>query len=295
MTVEFRDTFHGAPDADVIVLTSDSAVVGDRRVPKSERVRRARQFTRALKSRGIALVRTAADEGTPRPVTDVEAILHQATNAYLTTSPAVATPGGAPSTVVAHSHFRGRFLGFPRADTVTGRLLFLSPNVLPAAYEPPLKVFSAAAPAGWTLRVVGRIPQALSSSFARTISRNPATVSLRSELMSDASLVEEVSQAELVAVADPRSQESTSVVLLALSLDRPVLVEDTPAMRALAAEVGSTWVRLHHGPLTVTTLERELARMREAPPAGTPDLDARDPNSIAAQYATALRAAAASV
>ncbi|MFD4959671.1 hypothetical protein [Microbacterium sp. NPDC058389] len=293
--LEFRDSLRDAPDADVVVLTSVSAVVGDRRVPVGERERRARRFVRALRRRRIALVRSLSGDSAAASNSGsrAEAILDQFAMTSIVMSPAVPTRSARTTTVIPHSHLRSRFLGYPRTDAVAGRLLFLASGTLPGAYEGPLKVFAAAAPDGWSLRVVGQVPQDLASSFARTVNRYPATISLCDEPLSDAALVTEVGAAELVVVASG-TQESLAVTMLALSLDRPVLAEDTPSNRLLADEVGHDWVRLHRGPLTSATLEHELVRFREHPAAGRPDLDARDPNAIAAQYADVFRAAASS-
>jgi len=46
--------------------------------------------------------------------------------------------------------------------------------------------------------------------------------------------------------------------VLALSLDRPVLMPDRESMRELEALAGAEWVRLYSGELTSSTLQREL-------------------------------------
>lgn len=296
ISFEYRDNLSGGYDVDVVHLIKTSAVVGDRRTPEYERVRRARRFAKALKRRRIALVRTIyGDEGTgTRSVARSEAILNQATTAFIVTTPTTAVPGNQAVIVIQHSHLRGRYLGYPRTETVPGRLLFVSSGQLDAAYEAPLKVFAVAELPGSTLRVVGQVPSAMAGSFSRTISRHPSRISLRDEAISDAARVEEVTRSELVVMASPDSHATLSTIMLAVSLDRPVLVEATAATRLLADEIGPRWVRLHEGRLTAATLEAAVKHLRADPPTGRPNLDSRDPNVIAEQYTAAFRAAAAS-
>jgi hypothetical protein len=292
---EFRGNPTGVYDVDVVHLTNSRAVIGDHRISEREQLRRARRFAKALKRRRVALVRmldAAAEDGV-QEASRAEALLDSATTSYLAMNPTIAAPSGRQVSVISHSHLRYRFLGYPRARSVPGRLLCVSPGVFHAAYEGPLKVFALAHLPDSTLRLVGSIPSALTTSFARTIARHSARVSVRDEALSDAARVEELTKAELVIVASPDSRESLSIMMLALSLDRPVLVEGTAATRLLADEVGQDWIRLHEGPLTAVTLESAVDRLRLEPPAGRPNLDARDPNAIAAQYAAVFRAAAA--
>lgn len=294
LDLEFREDPLAASSPDVAHLTSTTAIIGDLRTPASERIWRAKRFVKSIKRRRIVLVRTVfEDEGAhglaPSPT---DPILDEVTTAFITLTPTTATAGNRAATVIPHSHLRARFLGYPRAQPQPGRLLFLSAGVIPAAYEGPLKVFAVADLPGCTLRIVGRAPASLANSFARTVSRSPSRISVREGAISDAARVVEVTSAELVVVASPFSYETVSTIMLALSLDRPVLVEATPATRSLADEVGGGWVRTHEGPLTATALEAAVHDLQARPPTGRPNLEAREPNAVAAQYAAVYRGAA---
>jgi glycosyltransferase involved in cell wall biosynthesis len=61
--------------------------------------------------------------------------------------------------------------------------------------------------------------------------------------------------------------------LLALSLDRPVLVPRRGALGELAAQVGDDWVRCYDGDLTPAVLGDALAWARETPRAARAPLD----------------------
>ncbi|MCH6231725.1 hypothetical protein MK786_13315 [Microbacterium sp. CFH 31415] len=293
---EFRARPRPTAGVDVIHVLSPGAVIGERGTPDGEQVRRATKFSKSLKRRGIALVRTVSNDDAvvARAASRAEAILDDATTSFVALSPTIPAPAGRAAIVIGHSHLRDRFLGYPRKEAVPGRLLFVSPHTVPAVYEAPLKVFAYADLGDSTLRIVGQLPDALRASFDRTLTRYPNRITLRDEPLSDSARVEEVSLAELVVVAAPDASDSLGIIMLALSLDRPVLVEDTPGTRLLADEVGHDWVRLHSGRLTAVTLEAAVEALRDQPPTGRPDLDARDPNAIAAEYTAVFRAAAAS-
>lgn len=296
LALEFREDPLSTSALDVVHLTSTAAILGDRRTPAHERIRRAKRFAKAIKRRRIPVVRTlfGDDAARSRTPSRTDLILDEVTTAYIALSSTTPTPGGRRAEVIPHGHLRARYLGYPRAERVPGRMLFVSNDVLPSGYEGPLKVFAVADLPRWTLRIVGRAPSALTGSFARTVSRNPSRISVRDEAISDAARVEEVTRAELVIVASPDSYESLSTIMLALSLDRPVLVESTAATTRLAEEVGTGWVRTHEGPLTAATLEAALHDLEAHPPLARPDLDAREPNAVAARYAAVFRDAAAS-
>ena len=289
---EFRSDPSRTDGVDVVHLTDISTVIGGRRTSERERVRRAKRFVKLLRRRRIALVRTLHGEETLRPASRAEALLDRAAATVISlTTPTQSS--GRSAVVIRHSHLRDRFLGFPTKESVRGRALITANGVLPTSYEAAVKVFGLAEASGWTLRIAGTVPLELADSYARTLADHPGTMSLREEALSDALHVTEISQAEIVIVTRAETYHGQSTVMLALSLDRPVLVEDTEQTRSLAEEVGSSWVRLYEGSLTAVTLEAALAALRADPPTVRPNLDARDPNSISAQYAAVLRAAAA--
>ncbi|GAA3906746.1 hypothetical protein GCM10022382_11940 [Microbacterium invictum] len=288
---EFGTDPSRARDVDVVHLTDVAKAIGTRRTSEHERTRRAKRFVKLLRRQRIALVRTVRAEEVGRAPSRAEVIIDQAA-ASLVSLTATTSSTGHATVIIAHSHLRDRFLGFPRAESVPGRILITAHDELPAAYEAVVKVFAASDLPEWTLRIAGAVPAELEDSYTRTLADHTGAFSLRDEALSDAARVEEISQAELVVVAAPESNESQSIILLALSLDRAVLVEDTAAMRTLADEVGSEWVRRHPGALTADALETALLALRSSPPADRPNLDAREPNAISAQYTAVFRAAA---
>lgn len=70
-------------------------------------------------------------------------------------------------------------------------------------------------------------------------------------------LVERIQATNLVAVPYADLYNS-GVILMALSLQRPVALRDSPASRDLAAEYGDFWIRRYEGTLTAASLDSLL-------------------------------------
>lgn len=290
--LEYRTDPFRAHDVDVIHLTDITTVLGDHCTHERGRTRRAKSFAKFLRRRGIALVRTIHGEEANHEPLSAEAIVDGAAATVLSLYPMIAADGRSTQ-VVGHSHLRDRFLGFPQDESVTGRVLVTALTTLDPMSRTVPTVFGVADLPGWTLRIAGKTPAEHEPIYARTLADLTERASRSDQLLSDAASVSEVSQAEIVLITSPETSESQSILMLALSLNRPVLVEDTPQTRLLAAEVGSSWVRRHSGPLTAYSLETALAAFRADPPTGRPDLGLRAPNLISAQYDAVYRAAAA--
>jgi len=276
-------------DADVIHLTDVEKVIGGHRLPEDERTRRAKRFIKMLRRRGIALVRTVESPAAGIERSRAEATINRAAAYLIALNPTISAEQDV--VVIPHSHLRDRFLGFPREEVRPGRMLITARGTLPPPYEAAVKVMAVADLPDWTLRVAGDVPTEAKESYARSLADLGGVMSLRDDQLSDAASVTEISQAEVVLVVEPDRYDSQSVILMALSLDRPVLVADTPAMQSLADEVGPGWVQRHPGPLTAVALETALREFRANPPRHPPQLDARDPNEISARYAAVFRRA----
>ena len=75
-------------------------------------------------------------------------------------------------------------------------------------------------------------------------------------------LAREILESELVVLPFVEMTNSSSMIL-ALSLDRPVLVPRLPVTEELAAEVGPGWVLIYDGELDAAALAGALAARRE--------------------------------
>lgn len=80
---------------------------------------------------------------------------------------------------------------------------------------------------------------------------------------------------------------NSGALLLALSLDRPVVAPRTPTTEELADEVGSHWVFLYDGELTSQVLSQSLRKC--PPPGSSPDLSRRDWKRLGEDYRLAYQ------
>lgn len=206
------------------------------------------------------------------------------------------TPSGVPVTTIALGHYREWFHVDPSTTApVRGRLTYVGLVRRYKGVEALVDAFvgtrDAPGAADLSLHVVGRPHDAALDTAVRTAAAPDPRITLRLEHVPDEELVREVLEAELV-VLPYRDLHNSSAAVMALSLDRPVLVTDNAVTRALAAEVGEDFVLRYDGALDASTLTDALARRRTAPP-GRPDLSAREWSVLGEQHAAVFREAAA--
>jgi len=94
-----------------------------------------------------------------------------------------------------------------------------------------------------------------------------------------------------VVVLPYTEMHNSGAALMALSLDRPVLVPDNPVTRDLGTEVGDGWVLRYGGELTPERLLEAAAEAARLAPGDRPDLGSRDWHHAGAQHLAAYRRA----
>jgi len=197
---------------------------------------------------------------------------------------------GLPGVVVPHGHYREWYPATGVAP-VPGRLLHFGILRPYKGVDALLGAFSAT-PGDLQLRVVGSPSSpALAEELAAAAAADQR-VGLDLRHVPEADLAAEIAAAELV-VLPYRALHNSGALLLALSLDRPVLVPETPMTAALAAEVGPGWVQVHRGDLSPQDLQRALAAVRAPGRSPRPDLSAREWPAAGAEHARAYRRALA--
>lgn len=204
--------------------------------------------------------------------------------------PADARPG-TPLVTIPHPHYRDWYASYPRGTARPGRVLFFGLVRPYKGVEELVQAFHDLPGDTLELRVVGS-PE--TPALRRTVEELAAAdprVGLRLEYVDDDTLAEEVGAASLV-VLPYRRLHNSGAALLALSLDRPVLVPAGATSAELAAEVGDAWVSTFEGTVTPADLRAALDRAA-ALDLGTdrPDLSARDWASVAAAHADVFRTA----
>lgn len=251
------------------------------------------RLVRKLKKHGIALVQTVHGPEA-RTTARWRRILDRATSTFITLDKNTPTPDPRRTVCIPHAHYRDRFLGYPRAEMVQGRVLCLAPDRLERAAQGPLRVFPLVQTPGLTLRLAGEGDPGLRSDVERGSDHGQRTVTMRMERLSDAAMLQELTAAELVVLPAIETLGDENLLFLALSMDRPVMVPSSPALQDLAQEVGPRWVHLHDGPVTAELIDHTMEQLRSLPPAREPMLEDRSIDATARRYAEAFRSAAVS-
>jgi beta-1,4-mannosyltransferase len=247
-----------------------------------------------LAALGRPLVRTVHNLRPQEARTGVTALLLRVAEATTTlhirlneqTPPAAGIPG----VVVPHGHYRDWFAGRPRSAGRPGHLVF-SGLIRPYKnVEGLLAAFAGTAggPVPLTLRVAGapRSPDLAERVQAAAALDDRVTLFLG--YLTDDELSLALTEADLV-VLPYREMHNSGAALLALSLDRRVLLPDNEVNAALAEEVGPGWVIRYRGDLTGTALQDAVVA---AGPAGArPDLSSREWPASARGHLAAYREA----
>lgn len=199
-------------------------------------------------------------------------------------------PVGRPSMVIPIGHYRDLYRGISLPRPVPGRLLYFG---LVRRYKGVLDLLAAfrgMPEPELTLRILGRPnSEPLRAAIETACSQDPRT-SAELRHVEDEFLARDIGEAELVVLPYTRMHNS-SAVLLALSLDRPVLAPRTPTTAALADEVGPGWLLTYPGELDAPTLRDGLQRARSDQRPSHPDLTARDWPALGEQHRIAYLAA----
>jgi beta-1,4-mannosyltransferase len=231
-----------------------------------------------LRARRIAVVRTLHN---PRPHEQPPPIdrvvlrgLDRATTRWIRLNPFTTGPDPGRTTTILHGHYR-EWYGPSVGASVPGRLLCFGLLRPYKGVESLLAAFAELDDPSVSLRIVGSATTAdLRDAVLGAASVDPR-VTARLEYVDDPTLRGEIAAAELV-VLPYRELHNSGAALLALSLDRPVLLPASEPTSALADEVGPGWVQGYSGELTGASLGRAMARSRDADRAGRPDLSRRE-------------------
>ncbi len=184
-------------------------------------------------------------------------------------------------------HFKDWF-DHEDADPVPGRLLHFGLVRRYKGVDNLIREFRKLEDPELTLRIVGTIEdEDLERQIVRA-SENDSRITAVNNYVADEQLVEEVLASSLVVLPFTRITNSSSLIL-ALSLNRPVLAPAAPSIVEVADEVGRDWVYLYDGDLTSAHIASALKRVRENTPADPPDLSKRDWDRIGRDHAEAFR------
>lgn len=252
-----------------------------------------RSWLRRMRRKGVKIVRTlhnlapheAARPSVQRALSELDGL----TDLFVTLNPVTQAPGA--SVFIPHGHYRDRFSSHQRSTSVPGRVVYAGLIRPYKGVEDLIEALGQSGSAALSLRIVGRPSRDLRETVERACAEY-ANVSARLEFVPDADLVAEITAAELVCLPY-KELHNSGMVLVALSLDRPVLVPDTASMRALSEEVGPGWVHTFDSRLSVDDIQAAIESSRAAGRSTRPKLADRDWNQVALRYAAAFSATGA--
>jgi beta-1,4-mannosyltransferase len=210
------------------------------------------------------------------------------TDAYITMQADTPLPSVAPSVLIPQGHYRDVYGDVDVTEPTRGVLLFFGNLRSYKGVPALLQAFLATADGELRLRIVGR---AFDPGLADAVERaRRADSRISSELgwVSHEQLAAEIGRAELV-VLPYLEMHNSGTVLVALSLDRPVLIPSDPRTRSLAIEVGPGWVHTYEPPLRHHSIAEALDALRSATRTGRPDLSGREWKEIAAAHVAAYQ------
>jgi beta-1,4-mannosyltransferase len=246
-----------------------------------------------LRRRRIPIVRTLHNLERPSGLSPAEyRILERLdTRTTLTVRLNDLTPiaDGTAFETIPHGHYRDWFAPFPRSATVAGRLGYFG---LIRRYKNVAHLVSVATslPSDFSLRVAGSPSTPEIAAEVRAARDSDNRITLDFHFLSDAELVEVVTESELVVLPYTEMHNSGSV-LACLSLGRPVLLQDNAVNRALSAEVGAGWITLYEHELEVDDILSAFASIAASPPTAEPDLRLREWNDVGERHVAAYRRA----
>lgn len=243
---------------------------------------------------GTAVVRTVHNLEKPRGISRFEqwmlSDLERRTTGRVTLNPFTRVDDDHPMQLVLHGHYRPWFDAVFEPDVVRGRLVFFGMIRRYKGVDTLVQAFRAVERDDLTLSVAGMpSSRSLADDLVRTAVGDPR-ITLRFDFLDTAALAAHVGGAELVVLPHTDMHNSGSA-LAALSLDRPVLMQDNEVNRWLRAEVGPGWVHLYDGELTADALSSAIDALRSAPPCTRPDLAQRDWSQVADLHTDLYRAA----
>lgn len=258
-------------------------------------LRRRALYALMLKARRqrIPIVRTVHNlrphEAGKAGETRALAALDANTTLFIRLNPTTPVAPEAKAVTILHGHYRDRFSRVPLPQSIPGRCLYFGLIRPYKGVETLLSVFASLARDDLQLRIVGRPSEGLRAVIAQAEARD-RRISSDLRFVPDDELVQEVGRADLI-VLPYREMHNSGALLVALSLDRPVLVPSSPSNAALAEEVGPGWIYMYDGALTPAMLEITIDSARIMERGARPRLENRDWNTLGEQtYQAYLRA-----
>ena len=185
-------------------------------------------------------------------------------------------PARGPVRLVPHGHYRDWFFesAAPRNST-PGRFLTFGQIRAYKGVDRLVEAFRSVSLDGATLVIAGRPDTEGTKEVLSGLAAGDTRIDLALRFLDDDELAAQIASAEVV-VLPYRQIYNSGAALLALSMNRPLLMPDGPATRLLRDEFGPDWIMLFEGELTAGHLERSVDRAQRREPASVVDMTLRE-------------------
>jgi beta-1,4-mannosyltransferase len=186
-----------------------------------------------------------------------------------------ATPCRAPkTTLIPHGHYRDWYKEIPEMVSVPKRALLFGQIRPYKGLASLVGAFTGMPDSTAQLRIAGKPTNRDCVGQLEAATEADVRITTVLRFLSDRELANEIHSASLI-VLPYRELHNSGALLLALSLNRPVLAPRTPSTISMLDEVGGEWIRLYEGELTPAEMENAL-QWAAAARLSTPNLSARD-------------------
>jgi beta-1,4-mannosyltransferase len=200
-----------------------------------------------------------------------------------------------PFFVIAHGHYRDVY---PRGDAVGARhhlaipdrafvFLFFGRVQEYKGVEDLIRAFRELDGGDLILLLAGEAQDASYERKLTAASHDDGRIRLHLRHVPDSKVHEFFQVADLVVLPFARHITHSGTAMLALSMDRPVLLPRAGALEELARSAGGDWVKLYEPPLSSAALAEAAVWARTASRAARPDLSWAEWDEIAVKTARA--------
>ena len=191
-------------------------------------------------------------------------VFERMTDLVVLINPVGDAPKGTRSVRILHGHYRERYAKFAesQAASVPGQIGYTGLIRRYKGVEDLVVAFRGLTTKPASLRIGGRPSTDEQKAEIEAAAAADERISTTLRFLTDEELVEAIRTSEVV-VLPYRHMHNSGSALAALSLDRPVLVPDNEANRALSDEMGPGWVMTFTDELTTDDLERALAAAQD--------------------------------
>lgn len=243
-----------------------------------------------LRIRTTPVVRTVHNLEPHEPMPRLDRLLHdrlqRRTAAWISMNGTTEVPGSGVLCSIPHGHYRQWYATRETVDPVPRSVLYFGLVRSYKKVEDLVACFKRMDLPNSTLTVVGAASDRAHRAVVENAVGSDSRIVSRFEHIADAELASFIGRASLVVL--PYDVYNSGALLLALSLDRPVLVPRNDVTESLADEVGRQWVLTYEPPLSAEILRSALAGS-SAVGSGSPDLTSRDWTSIGKRHGDLYR------